>query len=488
MKDTILLIRTYVSVGLGGPVPPLDLLYTASQLHDEFNQSFTIQIIDMGIGDLTPNDIRQKIKATNPKHIVLHAMAWEAETVHHVASLIKDTNKRTTVMVSGQLADLAKNYLSRDPNIDFIIIGEPELTILELIRALETHSDTSSIAGLFYQTDGMPQETKKRIYPADLDILTISGSAWDMIDLKAYSRYASWNGATKEEFYIPILTSRGCPFPCTFCLETYDKQFRARTPHNVINEIKFLQDKYKVKEIHVFDAVFNYNNQRAKEICRAIIDSGVKVSLAFPHGIRADIMTDELITLLKAAGTYKLVYGIESGSHRIQKMIKKNLHLPHVKDIIRKTADTGILTGGYFILGFDGETEDEMNQTIDFAARSNLDIASFFKATEYSDIINIYQNRRGTQPNTPHENLDFADISYYSVKRSMAQISARKLNELLLKAQYRFYLDPQRIFRVFLKYPSKLKYIRNFLTALSILLQAYLIHNLQPAKGEERLN
>ncbi len=479
MDNNILLVRTYIPVGIGGPIPPLELLYVASQIEKEFGDYYSLKITDMGIGNLSELDIKQEIESLNPKFILLYAMAWEAEPVHTIASLAKDYNEDTKVIVFGQLATLAKTYLATDTNIDFVIIGEPELTVKELLSSLENQLDCSKVNGLIYKIDETMITTKERILPNDLDDISISSSSWDLIDVKAYARYANWNGALKESFYLPLLTSRGCPFPCTFCLETYDKQFRARSPQNVIAEIKFLQDKYKAKEIHIFDAVFNYHNQRAKDICQAIIDSDIKISLAFPHGIRADIMTDDLIRLLKEAGTYKLVYGVESGSPRIQKLIKKNLNLPLVREVIRKTAKTGILTGGYFMLGFATETEEEMNQTIDFAVDSDLDIASFFKATEYNDILDIYQNKLNGDKKGGALNLDFQDISYYSVKRSMAKVSSGELNKIIFKAQSKFYLNPKRMMRGFWKYPSKFNYLKNILNAAGLMLQAYLIQNLQ---------
>ena len=480
MENHILLIRTYVPVGIGGPIPPMELLYSASQIEKEFGNSYPLKIVDMGIGDLSESDIQAEIESLNPKFILLHAMAWEAQPVHNIASLAKNHNPHTKVIVLGQLATLAKDYLVADPNIDFVVVGEPELTIKDLLSALENRRDCSQVNGLVYEKDGVVIMTKERVYPHDLDSIEISSLSWDLIDVKAYARYANWNGALKENFYFPILTSRGCPFPCTFCLETYDKQFRARSPQNVIAEIKFLQDKYKVKEIHIFDAVFNYNNQRAKDICQAIIDAGIKVSLAFHHGISDDIMTDDLIDLLKKAGTYKVVYGVEAGSLRIQKLIKKNLNLSHVKEVIRKTSAAGILTGGYFMLGFATETEEEMDQTIDFAVNSDLDIASFFKATEYNDILEIYRTK--DRKNAP---LNFQDVSYYSVKRSMARVSSSELNAMIFKAQRKFYLSPKRLLRGFCKYPHKLSYLKNILNASGLMLQAYLIQSLE-MEGKEK--
>lgn len=478
MKKKIYFIRTYVPAGIGGPIPPLELLYVASRIEERFKDYYTLKITDTGIGELSLQDIKREIDSYKPDIICLYALAWEAGLVHTIAGFAKQTNKDVIIIVFGQLATLAKGYLCEDPNINYVIVGEPEFTVTEFLEAQENHVDCSKVDGLVFKSDGEILSTHPRILPNDLDQLSISSSAWDLIDIKAYAQYANWNGALKERFYIPILTSRGCPFPCTFCFETYDKQFRARSPENVVSEIRFLKDKYNVKEIHIFDAIFNFDNDRAKSICQAIVEADLDVSLAFPHGIRADIMTDELIQWLKDAGTYKLVYGIETGSKRLQKMIKKNLDIDHVNKIISQTSRTGIITGGYFMLGFPTETEVEMNRTIDFAVNSDLDVASFFKATDYNDILGIY--RAKLEKNDVHVKglLDFKDIGYYSVKRSQANMSAARLNAVLLKAQRKFYLNFRRLCRGIRKYPSKRAYIKNVVNAMGLMLQAYLVQKL----------
>jgi len=478
MHKKIQLIRTYISVGIGGPIPPLELLYVASQIEKHFGNDYQVRITDSGIEAPDGENLLENISSYQPDVIFLYAMAWEAGFVHTIAALVKGWNKNVTIAVFGQLATLAKDYICEDNNIDFVIIGEPELTVVELLGALEDHADCRNVNGLVYKAEGAIVSTEKRIFPEDLDTISITSKAWDLINVREYSKFANWNGTLKEKFYIPILTSRGCPFPCTFCLENYEKPFRARSPQNVIDEIRFLRDKYNVKEIHIVDAIFNYNNDRALDICQAIIDSRVDISLAFPHGVRADIMTEELIMKMKEAGTYKLVYGIETGSTRLQKVIKKNLNLDQVHDIIHRTAQTGIITGGYFMMGFPTETKEEMDQTLNFAVNSDLDVASFFKATDYNDVLKIYQskmNKNGSQGGSP---IDFADIGYFSVKRSQAEMPAAKLNAVILKAQRKFYLNARRIWRGLRRYPNKAAYIKNVFTAMGLILQAYLMQKL----------
>ena len=483
MKKTVLLIRTYVPIGVGGPVPSLELLYVASQINRHFPQVYSLKIIDAGIGPLSLKDIQSEIAACRPRLVCLHAFAWEAGLAHKIAALVKAEDAGTAVLVFGQLAMVAGRYVCEDPNIDYVLLGEPEWAMAGFLDVLDSGGDRSTVPGLVYKPGNGQVVVQDPVYPADVDSLAISAFAWDLIDIKAYAQYSNWNGAIKEEFYVPILTSRGCPYACSFCCETYDKHFRARSPENVLAEIYFLKEKFNVKEIHVFDAVFNYDVERAKTICRLLIDSGLSVSLAFPHGIRADKMTDELISLLRQAGTYKLVYGIETAVPRLQKMIRKNLDLDAARSVISKTAETGIITGGYFMLGFPTETQEEMDRTVDFAVKSELDVAAFFKMTNYNDIQAIYASRLQQTAAQGADIFDFRDVSYFSVKGSQAAVPAAALNRTILKAQKKFYLNWRRFWRGLRRYPRRSVYLRNFLNALGLIVQAQLMENLSRDTG-----
>ena len=306
-----------------------------------------------------------------------------------------------------------------------------------------------------------------------------------MSGMAEYSKKPGWGGALKEKFYMPILTSRGCPHSCSFCGNRLflGSRFRARSPENVVAEISFLNKEFRAKEFHIFDAVFNHNLDRAKAICRLIIESGLDISLSFPHGLRADMMDEELLVLLKRAGTYKLVYGIETASPRLQKETQKNLDLDRARRIIKDTSRQGIIVGGYFMLGFSGETEEEMKQTVDFAVRSDLDLAFFFKVIHYEQLLSKYKEilmSRGGASTTMYR---FRDFGYYSRNRASGQISAENLNRAIASAQQKFYLRAGRLWILWLKTDNKLSYLRNLIQMFAILLQAYLITILTP---EER--
>lgn len=482
----ILLIRTFKFVGTGGPVIPLELLYIVSAIEKFFKGKYEVKILDIGIGQLDLDDVGDEIRFFSPDIIFLNGLIWEADLIHNIAALSKEINHDIVTLLQGQLPTLAKEYSLKDRNIDYCIIGEPDITVVELLSALERNSDLLKIKGIIYKRDNKVYGGGPRDYIEDLDNFSISASAWNLINIKEYAKYSNWNGSLKEKFYIPMLTSRGCPFDCVFCCnkDVVGKSFRARSPKNVFDEIKFLYEKYDVKEIHFFDAVFNCDIERAKEICNLIIDSGLKISFAFPHGVRADIMTDELIDLFKRAGVYKLVYGVETASSRLQKEIKKNLNINQVKDVIKKTSDAGIIVGGYFMLGFPTESYEEMQETIKFAVESDLDTAAFFKVSLYDYTLGEYNCAMDLVEKGEKFPFGFENFSYYSKKRSNTEISALELNNLILEAQQRFYLNFSRICKGLFKSPHKIVFLKNLINAVALMIQAYLIRALSSNKKE----
>ena len=186
-------------------------------------------------------------------------------------------------------------------------------------------------------------------------------------------------------------------------------------------------------------------------------------------------MTDELLVALKKAGTYKINYGIETASVRLQQQINKGLNAVRIKEVVDKTANLGIITSGYFILGFPTETVEEMNRTIDFACNSNLDNAYFFKLTDFSGV------RFAARPQLSGPALN--NLHFYSSGGSSQSISSAELNQIMLKAQQRFYLSNNRIWRGFLRTTRKGLFLKNLASIFVLLLQSYLVRKLTTTKS-----
>jgi len=193
-----------------------------------------------------------------------------------------------------------------------------------------------------------------------------------------------YKGVTRKGRYVSILTSRGCPYACIFCYHgTFGYKYNPRSPENVVGEIEQLVNKYNVKEIAIIDDIFNYNRDRAKKICELLIEKGIKVAWSCPNGVRADHTDRELLELMKKAGCYQLAFGVESGNQEMVKRIGKGLDLTKVKEAVKNCRELGIETIGFFMLGLPYDTEQTMQQTIDFALELNPTYTQFTIATPY---------------------------------------------------------------------------------------------------------
>lgn len=429
--------------------PPHGLMYLASYLRSKKPQA-EIKIFDLMIDRQPEENLARELKAFAPDLVGVHAMHFQAKSMHRIATAAKAGSK-APVVAGGPYPSSEPGRVLADPNIDLAVRGEGERTFLEIFERLESGKDFSGIPGCACMRDGKLVLEPERDPIADIDSLPFP--AWDLIDLH---KFFDWKVLTQNDIrwrkqLATIFTSRACPYGCIFCHNMFGKKFRARSPENVLEEIRLLYDKYGVREIHIIDDCFNFDLPRAKKMLQMIIDSGMDLKLAFPNGIRGDRLDQELIGLFKAAGAYKINFGIESGAERIQKLIKKSLDLGKIKDNIKLTSEAGIFTHGFFMMGFPGETEADMMDTIKFAANSRLHTAGFALLSPFP----------GTRVRELAEEMgkkvifDPEDTSYAAIACNLTEVSDHELQRLHRLAHWKFYFRPGQALRILSAMPNK---------------------------------
>lgn len=475
----LLLIRAFDDVGAGGPVTPLGLLYLASAVRESFGDRRGVELLDLGLYDEPMDALRDTLARVDPCAVGISALSCEAALLSRTAALIKEVcGDGRPVIAGGPHATVARESLIEDTAVDYAVYGEGERTLVELLRALEGDGELGDVAGLCWRRGGRTECNGPRPFEDDLDALPMP--AWDLPDLDAYAQLPNWNGILKGRRYATISTSRGCPYRCKYCHNYFGKSVRARSPEHVLTEMEILVSEHGVDEIHVVDDVFNFDGDRAMAICAGARERLPGVSFAFPNGLRADIMKPDLIDALAAMGTYRIVYGVESVTPRLQKETRKNLDLERASAVIEATSKAGIITGGYFMLGLTGESRDEMLRTIDFAVRSSLDSASFFKATPYPGSP-FYEE--ALEAGRIADSRGYEGMHFYSTAGSHGEVPEDELNELMMLAQRRFYLRPSRIWRGFWKSPRKLPYVLNVIGALALVLQGVIVGSLRDSRA-----
>lgn len=252
--------------------------------------------------------------------------------------------------------------------VDIAVIGEGDFTFREILR----NNDLASVKGIAYKKDGAALLTAPGELIKDLDGLPLP--AWELYSLNKYK------GSDLVERKSPcglLETSRGCVFNCIYCNKSiFGSRYRVKSIERVIEEIKYML-KAGFKQIHIIDDGFSTNIERAKKICDRIVQEGLKFPWTLFNGVRVDRVDEELFVKLKCAGCWLAAFGIETGSQRLLDTVDKGVKLEQIRRAVSWAKKANIETFGFFMMGLPGETEETLQQTIDFAASLGLDLAKF---------------------------------------------------------------------------------------------------------------
>ena len=238
---------------------------------------------------------------------------------------------------------------------------------------------------------------------------------------------------------VSVFSTRGCPYSCTYCHNVFGKKLRKHSTEHVIEELKWLRKNYGVEEVEFLDDIFNMDMERTNEIFDRMAEDDLHFHITFPNGIRAERLDEPLLRKFKKGGVYWITVAIESGSPRIQKEIKKNIDLEKAMANIDLISRVGINSHAFFMMGFPGETEEDLLQTIDFAVRSKLVIASFYFLTPFPNT-EIYNQALANGHNM---NVSYSDYSSISV--NLTKVSRERLRQLNRMAYRKFYFSIKRI-------------------------------------------
>jgi radical SAM superfamily enzyme YgiQ (UPF0313 family) len=231
----------------------------------------------------------------------------------------------------------------------------------------------------------------------------------------------------------------------------FGKKIRKRSPESVMAEIRALHDDHGVRELEIVDDCFNLDLPRAKKIFDLIIASGLELRIMFPNGVRGDHLDEEFMIKGRKAGVTAMSFGIETASPRLQKLLHKNLDLAKVSRSIALARKQGIITLGFFMLGFPSETAEELAMTVDFAARSELHAVNFFAVTPFAGTeLAAWAAREGkTAP------CDFDHPYMDGVFTNLTDLPDWQLRRIRQRGTLRFYASPSRIWSILRDYPDK---------------------------------
>ena len=357
---------------------PFFLAYASALLK---RNGYDIYLIDAIAEKLPYENFIRKVKKIAPDFVVAET---STASLYNDIVLLKRLSKAAEIIICGPDVNIAsREFLEKNQFITYVLKGEYELTLLELLQHLDNGRPLEEVQGAIYRTNGKILKNPDRPLLENLDILP-----WPMRESLPMERYYDVPGGLPLPS-VQMLSTRGCPFQCVFCAWPqimYKKgSYRTRTIKDVVDEMEYLVNYFGFKSIYFDDDTWNIGKQRVLDFCREVTAREKESRLGVPWAMmaRADLMDEEQIIELKRAGLHAVKYGIESADQNILDRAKKSMDLKKTERIVKLTMARGIKTHLTFTFGLPGETKETVEKTIDYALKLNPASAQFSITTPY---------------------------------------------------------------------------------------------------------
>lgn len=394
---------------------PLGALYVASYISNDFD----VKVLDCISEDpdneiplslsisrygLSNKEIIKRIKEFAPHFIgVSNLFTAQSSQVYEMCHLAKKINPDIITILGGPNPTVLYEEFLKTYDIDFIVQGEGEVTFLELLQhiAQDKIEPLSKIAGIAYRRNGKITTTQSRPPIENLD--TIPFPAHNYVDIERYKNTKYAHGLARNTPSIPLITSRGCPNLCSYCLSRKVwGNYRFRTFQNVIQEMELLIEKYGIREFRFDDDSFDVSSENIKRLLNEIINRKLNIKWGLPNGISPNILSRDTLSLMKESGCRYIYLAIESPNERVLKEIaNKSINLNSLKNVVNTAKEIGIDVYAFLMIGFPGEKKSEILNTISFARSLKLTHAVIFNVipfpgTKLAEIVkaNQYQVKK----------------------------------------------------------------------------------------------
>lgn len=312
--------------------------------------------------------IDKAIQQFHPDAIGISVTNMSFNTTRSYVDHIKKNFKTIVILGGPEVSALAAKSLELIPGADMAVIGEGELTLAELLDVLEKKLPLNNIKGLAWREGGKIILNQAREFIKDLN----------EIDFPDYAVF----GVDKMDVY-PVVTTRGCPYGCVFCFSHLGKKWRARSPENIIEELKKARDIYGAKLFHICDASFNVDIPRVEKFCKLLVENGLDMPWVI-QGFRADRMTEGMMQSLKRANCKRIWVGIETMEEDVFKNINKGETLDQIKKGIALMKKYDIEIFGYMLMGLPGDTLKKTLKSFEKARELNLDLLAYSSCVPFT--------------------------------------------------------------------------------------------------------
>lgn len=402
-------------------MPPLGLGYIGAYLRKKGNE---VRLVDMVKGN---KDLLVELEIFRPDVVGITGLTTQYPNMRECARLAKGFGAVT--IVGGNHASAIPEYILNDcGDIDMVVKGEGEYSLTQFLG----ESSPVSIPGFYYRKNG----SVEGLSPEVIEDLGSLPHPWVFLELGDYDGNRI-NGILKckGRQAVSIVSSRGCPYKCSFCSasQAHGKRVRVRPVEDIIGEMKELISE-GIEEVQILDDNFTFYEEHAHSVCDAMIKEKLNLVWTLPNGIRADRVDFLLLSKMKEAGCYYFGVGIESGSEKMLKRMHKELSLPKAKEAIREADKLGFITQGFLLIGFPGETREDLDKTLHYVTSSRLDRISINQVMPYPGT-ELYENYFSSY------GLDWKDLHRTVLGPSLPPSTKFFSRYLYL----RFYLNPRRL-------------------------------------------
>ena len=349
-----------------GFVPSVGLLYIAASV--KRRTSWDVEFVDCAAEGLDHAQVRERIREARPDAVGITVTNHQLPDCLDICRIVRAVDPKIKILLGGPHVHIYPRETIAFDCVDFVFTGEAEKSVADFLNAWEDPDRWRGVPGIFYKTREGVLEGPPVSLIEDLDALPFP-------DRRLTRQHLYVSPLTEKKSVTSMITSRGCPFQCTYCARVhFGKKFRARSAGNVVDEMEQCLG-LGIEYIRVYDDTFTLDRQRVLDICGEIR----RRNLRLRWDIRAHINTidAEMLRALKASGCDLICYGIESGSDEILKRMKKGITREKAVEVVGMTRKIGIRTLLYFMLGFPGESREQMLETIEFAKVLEPDFCHF---------------------------------------------------------------------------------------------------------------
>ncbi len=417
-----LIINPYYSIS-ETPSPPLGLAYIAAVLERE---GVEVKILDLVVFPNSREMLKSVLKKLRPRIVGTTAVTMTFDSAMDVIKDVKSIDTSIFTVIGGpHVTFCAEETMALFPEVDFIVLGEGEETVVELARAIESGSDVSGIEGIVFRGKSGIVNTGLRKSRIDVDSLPVPAR-----HLLPLGRYRALG------MPVSMTTSRGCPFKCIFCVgrKMVGARVRYRTPRNVVDEMEYLVT-LGFRQVNVADDLFTSNESHCLEVCDEIIRRNLKIR--WTSFARVDTVSARVLTRMREAGCDTVSFGVESGNTEMLKRIKKGISLEQVINAVKMCNEAGISPHASFILGLPGETPETLKETVEFGEK--------LKSMGVSHGFHLLAPFPGTEIREEKEKFDIRFLSDdwrdYHANRAIVETSSvtrNMLDDIVLEWESKF--------------------------------------------------